>query len=246
MPTCKSCGAELRQGDVFCASCGTRRTGQEDAEGRKSWSLESQDKDVDASLTQGAFSQPSVPRDLIAPTEPALTERPGHLGAPLLTAGVPGSSNYNTITNTINLTPPAIVMNMRSPGTPLIVRAIWWFFIGWWLSAIVAFAGWFFLATIIFIPLGIWLIHRIPQAQTLRPRTRSFHTEFKDGTVVFTESIIPQHPWYVRLFYMLFCGLWIGLPWILLGWALGLTLILLPLSIWMLDRAPAVTTLQRH
>lgn len=157
-----------------------------------------------------------------------------------------GAPAYNVVTNTINVAPPAIVMNMKSSAPPLIVRAIWWFFVGWWLSAIFAVVGWLFMATLILMPIGIWFIHRIPQAQTLRARTRAFHTEYKNGAVVFTESTIPQHAWYIRVLYTLCFGLWVGLPWILLGWALGWTLILLPLSIWMQDRAPAVTTLQRH
>jgi hypothetical protein len=57
-------------------------------------------------------------------------------------------------------------------GPGLLVRAVWFVFVGWWLSAIVSAIAWVALVTIIGIPLGIWLINRIPTVITLRPRTR--------------------------------------------------------------------------
>lgn len=248
---CASCDAEISESDAFCPSCGVRQVPARAAESQLASPWQPQETDIGSPRVQRYHDQAatnSYSADTSrAPSETAFPPQAYQWAASPLpsTAGAP-LSNYNMVTNTINVTPPAIVMNMKSSGTPLIVRAIWWFFIGWWLSAIFAFAGWFFVATVILMPVGIWFIHRIPQAQTLRPRTRAFHTEFKDGAIVFTESTIPQHPWYIRVLYTLCCGLWIGLPWIFLGWLLGFTLILLPLSIWMLDRAPTVTTLQRH
>lgn len=158
------------------------------------------------------------------------------------------SHNTNTFSNSVNVNVamPNIQFNTAKSGAPFIVRAVWWLFIGWWLSFIVAVVGWFFMSTLILMPLGVWFINRLPQAQTLRSRTRAFKTEFKDGSIIFTEGTIPQHPWYYRVIYTLLVGWWAGALWITTGWVIGLTIILLPLSIWMLDRAPAVTSLQRH
>ena len=57
-------------------------------------------------------------------------------------------------------------------GPGLLVRALWFMFIGWWLTGIVSAIAWLAMITIIGLPLGIWLINRIPTVITLRPRTR--------------------------------------------------------------------------
>jgi hypothetical protein len=60
----------------------------------------------------------------------------------------------------------------RGPG--LLVRFIWWLFIGWWASGIAVAVAWVALITIIGIPLGIWIINRLPTVLTLRPRSRTW------------------------------------------------------------------------
>ena len=57
-------------------------------------------------------------------------------------------------------------------GPGLLVRALWFIFIGWWLTGVVSAIAWVAMVTIIGLPLGIWLINRIPTVITLRPRTR--------------------------------------------------------------------------
>ncbi len=61
---------------------------------------------------------------------------------------------------------------VHKSGSNLLVRFVWWLLIGWWASGIVVAIAWFALATIIGIPVGIWLINRLPSILTLRPRTR--------------------------------------------------------------------------
>lgn len=51
-----------------------------------------------------------------------------------------------------------VVIPQRGPH--ILVRAIWWLFVGSWLSAIIVAVAWFALITIIGIPLGIYLINR--------------------------------------------------------------------------------------
>ena len=50
----------------------------------------------------------------------------------------------------------------QKTGPGLLVRALWFVFIGWWLTGIVSAIAWFAMVTIIGLPLGIWLINRIP------------------------------------------------------------------------------------
>jgi hypothetical protein len=47
----------------------------------------------------------------------------------------------------------------------------------------------------------------------------------------------------IRALWFLFVGLWAGQLWLLLAWLLNLTLIGLPLGLWMLNRTPRVMTL---
>ncbi len=51
-------------------------------------------------------------------------------------------------------------------GPNLLVRFIWWLLIGWWASGIAVAIAWLALISIIGIPLGIWLINRLPSVLT--------------------------------------------------------------------------------
>ncbi|HEV2086551.1 MAG TPA: YccF domain-containing protein, partial [Gemmatimonadales bacterium] len=74
-------------------------------------------------------------------------------------------------------------------GPNLIVRFIWWLFIGWWASGIVVVVAWVALITVIGIPLGVWLINRLPSVLTLRPRSRTWSLGQDDeGHTVISEA----------------------------------------------------------
>ncbi len=51
---------------------------------------------------------------------------------------------------------------------PFIIRVIWFFVVGWWLGLVCFKFGYLLCLTIIFMPFGIWLLHRVPEAMTLR------------------------------------------------------------------------------
>lgn len=51
---------------------------------------------------------------------------------------------------------------------PLLVRAIYFVLIGWWASLLVTYLAAFLCATLIGLPLGIWLFHRLPLVTTLK------------------------------------------------------------------------------
>jgi uncharacterized membrane protein len=71
--------------------------------------------------------------------------------------------------------------------------------------------------------------------------------EVKDGTPVIRQTPTEQHPFLLRALYFILIGFWFSLVWMLVAWLLtGITLGLgLPLSFWMFDQVPAVTTLAR-
>ena len=57
----------------------------------------------------------------------------------------------------------------RSPS--LLIRAIWFIFIGWWLSAVAIGVAYFLCAIIIGIPLAFMIFNQLPLILTLRPRS---------------------------------------------------------------------------
>lgn len=140
----------------------------------------------------------------------------------------------------------SVHFHQSSTDPGCLVRGIWYVFVGWWLSAIMISIGWFLVVTILFLPLGLWFLHRVPWAQTLRPHTRQFQTTYASGSVMVTETGARQHPWYVRLLYVVLVGWWWGAIWLVIAWFLGVLIITLPLSIMMIDRSPGMVSLQRN
>lgn len=136
-------------------------------------------------------------------------------------------------------------MRVQQEQLPFIVRAIYFLFIGLWLTFIWIVIAWFFNATIILLPVGLWMINRVPQVLTLRRMPREVTVDEYRGTVVVWTRDVPQRPWIVRLLYFIFIGWWLSLIWAIVGWLLCATIIGLPLGIIMLNTLPAVTTLFR-
>jgi uncharacterized membrane protein YccF (DUF307 family) len=59
-------------------------------------------------------------------------------------------------------------MRGRTPDQrPLLLRAIWFVLVGWWLGLFWMYAAWFISLPIITLPLGIWMMNRIGGVMTL-------------------------------------------------------------------------------
>jgi uncharacterized membrane protein YccF (DUF307 family) len=201
-------------------------------------------------MSQAAVLEPVPPAGGVLAGAPA--------GGPGLEAAVPAAGGYGNptavnhvataVNNTVNvnMAMPSIQMNTMAKGHSLVTRVLWYCFVGWWLSAIFIVLGVFFTWTVVLMPLGFWFINRIPKAQTMRERTRQFTTEFKDNAIVFTEGNKDQVPWYIRAPYALTIGAVAGIAWLSVAWVFGILVVTLPLSIWMIDRAPAIMTLEKN
>jgi len=108
-------------------------------------------------------------------------------------------------------------------------------------------AAWFLNLTIIGLPLGLAMINSIPQVMTMRPVRVQTTVLVKDGAPIVRQTAVEQHPFLLRALYFLVIGFWLSFVWMLLAWiflvfTFGLAL---PLSFWMFDRVPAITTLAR-
>jgi uncharacterized membrane protein YccF (DUF307 family) len=133
----------------------------------------------------------------------------------------------------------------RGPG--LLVRAIWWIFIGWWASGIAVAIAWIALITIIGIPLGIWIINRLPSILTLRPRTRAWSLgQDEKGMAVLTDRGRPQVAWPLRGIWFVVVGWWASAIWMGLAWLIQLTIIGIPIALLMFNRTPFIASLYRY
>ena len=141
-----------------------------------------------------------------------------------------------------------VYVNPADKGPGCLIRILYFLFVGLWLGGIVTVAAWVLNITIIGLPLGLWLLNRLPQIMTLKPVETQGKVIVDNGRVIYRESNLPAHPFLLRALYFLLVGwwfsaLWMSAAWLLTGASLGLGL---PLAFWMFDRVPAITTLARY
>ena len=135
----------------------------------------------------------------------------------------------------------------EQPGFPFVIRVLWFFLVGWHVTLWWVLIAWFLNVTILGLPLGLWMLDRVPLVLTLRLQRSYTVTRLSDGRIVESwYQNVPQPPWLVRAIYFVLIGWWFSLIWSLLAWLFCLTIILLPVGVLMLNRLPAVTTLMRH
>jgi len=143
--------------------------------------------------------------------------------------------------------PPSRSTTVYERGPNLLVRAVWWLLIGWWASGIAVAVAWFALATIVGIPLGIWIINRLPSILTLRPRTRHWVLgQDEQGSTVVSEGGRPQVAWPLRGLWFVFVGWWASAIWMGVAWLVQLTVIGIPIALLMFNRTPFIASLYRY
>ena len=126
---------------------------------------------------------------------------------------------------------------------PFLLRVIWFFVLGWELAGIWILIAWVFNATLIGLPLGLWMIDRIPQVLTLKTRSGSWIVDQNSGRSHYKPA--GQLSWLIRLPYFILVGWWLSLLWAAFAWLICATIIGLPIGVLMLHALPAVTTLQK-
>jgi uncharacterized membrane protein YccF (DUF307 family) len=126
---------------------------------------------------------------------------------------------------------------------PFLLRVIWFFVLGWELTGVWILIAWALNISIIFLPVGLWMIDRVPQVLTLKARPGMYVVDLENGRAKFLPS--NQPPFLIRALYFIFFGWWLSLLWAALAWILCATIIFLPIGVPMLNALPFVTTLQR-
>jgi uncharacterized membrane protein YccF (DUF307 family) len=138
-------------------------------------------------------------------------------------------------------TQPVVVQ--RSDGANLLIRALYFVLVGWWFSAVWAVVAWVLCVTIIGLPLGLYMLNRLPQVVTLKPN-RSDLVLTTTGRVI--ERDLSQLPFLVRAVYFVLIGWWLSAVWIAIAWALNASIVGMVIGFWMFDRVPALITLARR
>ena len=134
----------------------------------------------------------------------------------------------------------SVVVGQGSRGPNIIVRLIYFLLVGWWLGAIVSTVAWLLNVTVIGLPLGLYLINRLPSIITLRPQGQGITVI---GNVVIQGA--PQRSIVARALYFLLIGWWFSGIWMALAYLLLIIIVTIPLAFWMYGRVGAVTTLYR-
>ena len=141
------------------------------------------------------------------------------------------------------MTAETVSMKLKenNPELPFLLRVIWFFVFGWEITGIWILIAWALNASIIGLPLGLWMIDRVPQTLTLKARAGVVVTDVKDGRSEFHAA--SNAPFLIRAAYFVLFGWWFSLIWATIAWVLCATIIGLPLGIMMLNGLPSVTTL---
>ena len=133
---------------------------------------------------------------------------------------------------------------MRGPN--FFLRALWYIFIGWWLTGISLAVGYFAALTIIGLPLAFWIFNRTGTLLTLRPRSQTTTIVQGDGTATVFHEGAQQRPLWIRAIWFVLIGWWAAGLWMFVAYLISLTIIGIPVGIMMLNRLPEVFTLHRN
>ncbi len=131
-----------------------------------------------------------------------------------------------------------MLIQRRAPN--LILRVIWFILVGWWLGVVLSAVAWFLNATLIGLPVGLWIMNRLPTFITLRPQDQDMWLE--DGSVIYGK---PQRLFPLRAIYFILVGWWFSAVWMAVAYVLVVSIIGIPVAFWMYGRVGAVTTLFR-
>ncbi len=123
---------------------------------------------------------------------------------------------------------------------PFLLRVLWFFLIGWHVTLYWILIAWLLNVTIIGLPLGTWMLNRVPLVLTLRMPETYLVGQPGGG---WQTRMAAQPNFLVRVLYFILIGWWFSLLWSLAAWLLCVTIIGLPVGVWMFNRLPKVTTL---
>jgi uncharacterized membrane protein YccF (DUF307 family) len=140
---------------------------------------------------------------------------------------------------------PGAVVELKT-GPSILIRAVWFVLVGWWLSGFAMALAWALGVTIIGLPLTFYIVNRLPTVLTLRPRRERFVlVQGQDGVHRYERIATDQTSFLIRVAYFLLIGWWLSGFWMAAAWLLCVSIIGFPLGLMMVNRVPFVITLHR-
>ncbi len=130
---------------------------------------------------------------------------------------------------------------------PFLVRVLWFFLLGWHVTLYWILIAWLLNVTIIGLPVGVWMLNRVPLVLTLRlPQSYTVGQMGEGGLVTWRTQGVRQPNLLLRIVYFVLIGWWFSLIWSVVAWLLCVSIIGLPVGVWMFNRLPNVTTLMNQ
>jgi uncharacterized membrane protein YccF (DUF307 family) len=226
---CRRCDTPNPPGSLFCISCAAPMQAEPEAPTLAQPALAAPSRPCPACRTAnpatarfcvlcgGALDGSAPPKRRAVAEAPT---RPVAMAPALATAG------GTTVVQHIYAAP-------AQADLPLIVRALWFVFVGLPLGLTWVVVAWLFILTLIGMPVGLWMLSMMPQVMTLRQQRPRPPAGVGRSAAGFA----------VRAVYFVLIGWWASLLWMLLAWLFAATVIGLPLAFMMFERTGAVLTL---
>ncbi len=130
------------------------------------------------------------------------------------------------------------------PGPELLLRALWFLFVGWWLAILWLMTAYTLLITQVGASLGRLMVRNLPKIlflQSARPGYRNY----SDNRPSYQPSRSPVALWQ-RLIWFVVVGWWLGILWTMAGYGLCTLVITEPIGMQMLEQLPAILTLEQQ
>ena len=124
----------------------------------------------------------------------------------------------------------------------LLIRAVWFLLIGWWATGIWLSVAWVLLILIITIPIGIKMINFVPMVLSLKSPTRTLVDDV-EGTNLQRQ---PQHSLVLRALWFIFIGWWASGILMAIAYVFTISIIGIPIAIWLYGKLPFVVSLYRY
>ncbi|WP_340101982.1 YccF domain-containing protein [Salinibaculum salinum] len=140
----------------------------------------------------------------------------------------------------------SVTVDYESRSPSLLVRTVYFLLIGWWLTGIWLGIAWVLNLTIVGMPLGIKMINRVPKVLSLKERPLRSEVIDENGAVTVVKSNREQRSLLVRAVYFLLVGWWASGIWMGIAYAATLSIVGLPLAVWMYGKLPFVVSLYNY
>ena len=135
----------------------------------------------------------------------------------------------------------------QEENSPLLIfRAVWFLLIGWWATGIWLSVAWLLNLTIIGMPIGIKMINVVPKVVSFKRRSVENEVIEEDGEVAVKQGSQDQRSIVVRGLYFILVGWWLSGVWTVVAYMFTITIIGLPVAIWMYGKLPFVVSLYNY